>query len=222
MAFGKRENAPDTQRSSSATATGTHIIPESLWQGKTGDFLRKLGRKPDDPSNKLVTAQDIQELFDHGRAKIDAIQEKMNAQLSAVSKKTTVKGYALIPDECWNGEFGSMLLRDMRLSPFDNWNIVFLPVTEEGALVLNQPPHPGRSLPVAVQHANEELARIRSVRNAAHLEAGKTHDFAKFADVCEQNESDVKQLAQNIFNGIRNMYNEFHRVRHGVPFFRAK
>lgn len=126
---------------------GTHIIPSELWgDPKLGSFLREVGVKPDDPNNLIQTYQKEYE------DRIKRSQSEMNARLSAFNENIKrEKGGAcravaffLFGDDCWNGKAGQFLLQDLELSPYDEWNVVYLAADEETAKRCEIPLHPGR------------------------------------------------------------------------------
>lgn len=126
---------------------GTHIIPSELWDDpKLGSFLREAGVKPDDPNNLIQTYQKEYE------DRIKRSQSEMNARLSTFNENIArEKGDAcravaffLFGDSCWNGNAGQFLLHDLGLSPYDEWNVVYLAADEETAKRCEIPLHPGR------------------------------------------------------------------------------
>jgi hypothetical protein len=130
------------------THTGDgHIIPTELWDDpKLGSFLREIGLKPDDPSNLIENRRK-----EHDE-RIRKSQDDMNAREAAFNenlKKTKGENcgavaFFLLGQDCWNGEPGRFLLHDLKLSPYDEWNVVHLAADTETAKLCGIPLHPVR------------------------------------------------------------------------------
>jgi hypothetical protein len=170
-----------------------HVLPDSAWQGQTGNFLRKLGLTPDDESNLLPTAQSIRARIERDRARHEQKLTEINNKLAQVGSR--VRPFFLIPDPCWNGPAGNFLMMQLELFPYDDWNVAFLPADERSAFILNGPPHPGGNIPAIVSAAEKFLREAEAHLRAAHAEAGKTHDVESFVKAKEAAKGKVRGLA---------------------------
>jgi len=126
---------------------GGRIIPAEVWNDpKLGSFLDEIGLKPDDPSNLIQNRQK-----EHDE-RIGKSQDGMNAREAAFNENLKkAKGencravaFFLLGQDCWNGEPGKFLLHDLKLSPYDEWNIVHLAADAETARLCGIPVFPGR------------------------------------------------------------------------------
>lgn len=200
MAFGKR---PTTNVAPSSmprpTETGRdgrlRVIPAEMWDGESGAMLRALGMSPDDESNLVPNQQSLEERLAAGRATLEAKLMRVNDDTARRTGGGSVRPFFLLPDPCWNGEMGHLLMMRLDLYPYDDWNIAFLPVDERTALKLDAPMHPNGNLPAFVKASEEFLAREEAHLRAAHEEAGRTQEFGAFGDTREQIRNRIKALA---------------------------
>jgi hypothetical protein len=105
------------------------VLPDEVWQGKTGDMLRMLGMSPNDPSNLVPDANSVNARLDRDRAKFEARLAEMNRTVAERVPGGQMRGFSLLPDPCWNGEMGQLLMMRLELFPYDDWNMIFLPAT---------------------------------------------------------------------------------------------
>lgn len=196
MAFGKR---PVSARAPAPPAEPPHgrqrVIPAEMWEGQAGAMLRELGLDPNDESNLVHNTQSLQAKLDHGRAAVDAKVARLNEELRAKSGGAGVRPFFLIPDPCWNGDMGQLLMMRLDLFPYDDWNIAFLPVDERTALSLDMPLHPNGNIPAFVQAAEKFMREADAHLRIEHARAGQTQDFARFGDVREDIRGRVRGLA---------------------------
>ncbi|GAM99082.1 hypothetical protein U91I_02720 [alpha proteobacterium U9-1i] len=205
MGFGKRQidrtNADAELRGVEASEieTGrdgrTRVIPAAMWDGQAGATLRQLGMRPDDEDNLVPNQHSLEQRLAEGRAKLEAKLMRLNDDIARRTNGGSVRPFFLLPDPCWNGELGHLLMMRLDLCPFDDWNIAFLPEDERTALKLDAPIHPNGNLPAFVKASAEFLAREDANLRAAHAEAMQSEDFAKFHDDREIIRRRVRALA---------------------------
>jgi hypothetical protein len=178
------------------------VLPASLWDGANGDLLRQVGMSPDDEHNFVPDAQSLNEQLERGKAEYERKLAEMNARVSARFPGARMRGFSLLPDACWNGKTGDFLMLRLRLFPYEDWNLVFLPTDEGVAEALNLPIHPGRDLPDFVAAAEKLLAQAEMRFQAAVDEADRTQDFHQFGDAVEDIRDKVRALARSFLGEI--------------------
>ena len=90
---------------------------------------------------------------------------------------------------------GIFLMMKLELFPYDDWNMVFLPVDERTAAALKLPIHPNGNIPAFVEAAEDFMRDAEARLTAAHAEAGRTHDFAAFGAAKKEIQTAVCTLA---------------------------
>lgn len=202
MGFGKRQIDRNPTTTTAAEPRGvetgrdgrTRVIPAAMWDGESGDMLRQLGMSPDDESNLVPNQQSLEQRLVEGRAKLEAKLARLNDDISRRTNGGSVRPFFLLPDPCWNGEMGHLLMMRLDLCPYDDWNIAFLAADERTALKLDAPIHPNGNLPAFVKASAEFLEREDANLRAAHAEASRTQDFGKFHDDREAIRNRVRAL----------------------------
>jgi hypothetical protein len=126
-------------------ASEKHIVPPERWSDpEWAAFFKRIGRKPDDPSNLLVTPDDVVRMIEEGRKAVDARIRQLQAKAAARGlDDVRLRPFWLIQDSCWNGEIGDFLIYHLRLNPYDEWNTVILPADARSSSILDMPVHPG-------------------------------------------------------------------------------
>jgi hypothetical protein len=227
--FGRR-TAPAAQPATASLPGGTHvtaalarerpagappqrkIIPDELWQGQHGDFLRELGLSPDDASNLVPDAHSVNARLESDRAKHEAKLAEINRSVAERVPGGLMRQFSLLPDPCWNGELGRFLMMRLDLFPYDDWNMILLPADEKTAEALNLPLHPNGNIPTFVATAEVFLRSADERLRAAHAEAGHTHDFGKFHDTLEEIRDKVKALARSFLGEMDKAWENRHEA----------
>jgi len=221
MPFGKRVSAPPTQpeipeqaatpqqtapqQSASQLASlpgapqpGQKIFPDELWEGQTGELLRAIGMKPDDESNFVPTKESIDARIAHDKAAHEARGAELNRDVAARTSGGSVRPFFLIPEPCWNGDLGDFLVVTLKLSPYQDWNVAFLPADECTASMMNLPVHPDRDDPEVVKLAMGFVTAARDHYKACYAEVDRTQEFGRFNDQIEDIADTVRGLAVKI------------------------
>jgi hypothetical protein len=172
------------------------VLPDEVWQGKTGDMLRMLGMSPNDPSNLVPDANSVNARLDRDRAKFEARLAEMNRTVAERVPGGQMRGFSLLPDPCWNGEMGQLLMMRLELFPYDDWNMIFLPADAATAAAFDMPLHPNGNVPAFVSNAERFLREADTRLRAAHDEAARTQNFGQFSDDLEEIRDKVKGLAR--------------------------
>lgn len=139
--FGKRSTplAPlATVRQAGATPAGApvghRVFSNEVFEGETGEFLRKMGFDPDQMGNIVGSSAEVGALLaDDDR--------RLREALAAVNSATPheIAPRYLLSLEAWDGPLRDFLVKQLDLSPFRPWNVALLPVTAAGAKALGLP-----------------------------------------------------------------------------------
>lgn len=218
MAFGKRKvpigQAPVDQ-ASQATAPALQpqhqqrkVFPDEVWEGKTGDMLRQLGMSPDDASSLVPDSNSINARLDRDRATHEAKLEEMNRGVASRVPGGQMRAFSLLPDLCWNGEMGHLLMMRLDLFPYDDWNMIFLPADAKTAAALDMPLHPNGNVPAFVDKAERFLRDADERLRAAHAEASRTQDFGQFNEDLEEIRDKVRGLARAFLGDLDKAWEE--------------
>jgi hypothetical protein len=119
-----------------------------------------------------------------------------------------MRGFSLLPDTCWNGELGQLLMMRLDLFPYDDWNMIFLPADAATAAALDMPIHPNGNVPDFVGKAEKFLGEADAHLRAAHEQATQTQDFAQFGDDLEEIRNKVKGLARAFLGELDKAWQE--------------
>lgn len=184
------------------------VFPDEVWQGKTGEMLRMLGMSPDDPSNLVPDANSVNARLDRDREKFEARLAEMNRSVAAKVPGGQMRGFSLLPDPCWNGEMGHLLMMRLELFPYDDWNMIFLPADAATAAAMDMPLHPNGNVPAFVANAEKFLRDADAHLRAAHDEASRTQDFGKFHDEMEDIRDRVRALARAFLGELDKAWQE--------------
>ena len=151
-------------------ASEKHIVPPELWSDpEWAAFFKRIGRKPDDPSNLLVTPDDVVRMIEEGRKAVDARIRQLQAKAAARGlDDVRLRPFWLIQDSCWNGEIGDFLIYHLRLNPYDEWNTVILPADARSSSILDMPVHPGGDIPAFAKAQKEVIFALRDRLRATH------------------------------------------------------
>ncbi len=174
-----------------------HLIPPELWDDpKIGGMLKMLGKKPDDPENMTLTPEHVERMILAGKARVLRQTHELNNEIAAKgAHEARVKPFWLIQDNCWTGDTGHFLIYVLRLNPFDDWNIVYLPETEAGSAILELPVHPGAAIPVFSDYGAKHIRELQTRLMAALAEAERNFRYGDYADAQQDTIDSVKELA---------------------------
>lgn len=173
-----------------------YVIPPEAWDDpKIGGILKMLGKKPDDPDNLTLTPDHVAQMIADGKAHIARATREINDELAAKGAGARVRPLWLIQDNCWRGDLGHFLIYLLRLNPYDDWNVVYLPETEAGSRILDLPVHPGRSIPAFAGYGEKHILQLKSGLLDALAQAERSFEFGRYADVQKETIDSVKELA---------------------------
>jgi hypothetical protein len=205
MFFGRRASKSNSQAKAALPLPPPgqdKIIPDELWQGEMGDVLRAAGLSPDDETNFLPTPERVAARIARDQAAFQAKLMKMNDEIFARTKGGFVQPFFLFPEPCWNGDTGNFLTMRMRMSPYEDWNIAFLPPDEQYCAVLGLPRHPMQDALLFQKDVDEFLRAKMAQLDAIREECDRTHEFALFA----KKQDDLKELIRHFAGWLREQY----------------
>ena len=84
----------------------------------------------------------------------------------------------------------------LRLNPYDDWNVVYLPEDEAGSAILDLPMHPGAAIPALSDYGEQHFLQLKSRLMEALDEAERSFDFGAYDDAHKQTVASVKALAE--------------------------
>lgn len=178
------------------------IIPDELWQGEMGDLLRKAGLSPDDESNFVPTPERVAERIARDQAEFQAKLMKMNDEIFARTNGGFVQPFFLFPEPCWNGDTGHFLTTRMRMSPYEDWNVAYLPTEERWCGVLDLPRHPGQDALLFQKDVDEFLRAKMAQMDAIFAECDRTQNFGDL----KKKQDDLKDVIRGFAGWLREQY----------------
>lgn len=178
------------------------VIPDEVWEGPKGKFLRELGLSPDDESNLVPNEASIAARIAEGRARHEERNALAQRGIEARLAGAKVRPYFLIPDPCWNGATGLFLMTSLDLYPYDDWNVMYLAADERTALVADIAMHPNGNVPAFVEAAAKFMVRAQEQMSKAHEAASITHDFAAYQTTRDDMQMRVKALAMQFSRAL--------------------
>ena len=166
--FGKGKNkaeepAPEALVHPGPDADGvTRVFPQEVWDGEAGDFLRKVGMSPDDPSNVIVPQDPVQSRLD----KMAQQQAESFCELNG-NLPHPVLPWRMLPVDCWKGEHAEFLLQTLEMLPIELWNTMLLPKDQSGAMAYGLPVYPDAVDPSFVENGTRLIGEVRQRFEAA-------------------------------------------------------
>lgn len=179
-----------------------YLIPPEAWDDpRIGGMLKALGKMPEDPENLVLTSDDVARKIADGRTRIAQKTREINEALIARGAAARVIPMWLIQANCWGGDIGHFLVYILRLTPYDDWNVVYLPDDEVGSALLDLPVHPGGSIPAFADYGAQQILELKRRLLEALAEAENSFDFGYFADAQKEAVEGVKAIA-NYFSTL--------------------
>ena len=122
----------------------------------------------------MPTKESIDARIARDQAAHEARWAELNRDVAARTNGGSVQPFFLIPEPCWNGELGDFLVVTLKLSPYLDWNVTFLPADERTAGVMNLPVHPDRDDPEVVEYAMGFVSAARDHYKKCYEEVDRT------------------------------------------------
>jgi hypothetical protein len=159
-------------------------------------FLKATGIDPDGPENVIPSQHDIDERLAKGRAALDRRLEEVHKNLAAqVGPEIRMRPFLLIPESCWQGRADTFLMKFLDFSPYDSWNVAFLPADQLTSMIMDAPLHPGAEIPVFADAAGKFIAECDSRVAQATAKAGQTGELQLVTAARAEATNMIKALA---------------------------
>ena len=150
--FGKRVTPTarsSTERYPTDSDGKRRVFGEAIvFDGKHGKFLRTLGIDINDPANIIPDDAEFDRRVKESLAKQDARRTQIETELLRTYGHNAIRPFFILSEPVFNGPLGSWLIRIMNLLPYDDWNIVYLPLDRatQAAMGGELPLHPCQSI----------------------------------------------------------------------------
>ena len=115
------------------------LIPQAVFDGANGDFLREIGVSADDSSNLMLTQEAVNARAEQSHALLNAHIADINTGLPGGAR---VAAYAMLPWAMWQRRHAAMLMVTCGFYPTQFWNTFLLPEDANSAALLGLPQHP--------------------------------------------------------------------------------
>jgi hypothetical protein len=164
------------------------VFSEAVFAGKHGDMLRRLGFSPNDEANIIPNDAEFDRRVKESLAQQDARRTRIEAELMRTHGHNAIRPFFILAEPVYNSQLGQFLIRLMNLLPYDDWNVVYLPLDREtqAAMGGSLPLHPCQSIgPI------DELMRERISGYFSQYQDAKRKVDAHVAEVGIQAATDV-------------------------------
>jgi hypothetical protein len=149
--FGKRKAPSQSSQSvpqPSIDSDGKRrVFGEAVFAGKHGDMLRFLGLSPNDEANVIPDDAEFDRRIKQSLARQDVRRTEIEAGLLRTHGHNAIRPFFILAEPVFNSQLGQWLIRLMKLLPYDDWNIVYLPLDRETQAAMGGLPlHPRQSI----------------------------------------------------------------------------
>jgi hypothetical protein len=149
--FGKRkapsQNSPSIPLPSIDSDGKRRVFGEAVFAGKHGDMLRALGLSSNDEANIIPDAAEFDRRIQQSLARQDARRTEIEAELLRTRGHNAIRPFFILAEPVYNSELGQWLIQRMNLLPYDDWNVVYLPMDRETQTAMGGLPlHPRQSI----------------------------------------------------------------------------
>jgi hypothetical protein len=189
MTFGRRKvpfgaavaPAPPMPRPPVDSDGKRRVFGEAVFAGPHGDMLRKLGVSIDDPSNVIPEPADFDRMVQDSLQKQEVRRRAYEADLLARFGCNNVRPFFLLGEGVYNTPLGDWLIRVMRLLPYDDWNLIYLPMDRPTRLALDLPYHPQQSIKPVDELMKQRIgalhAQFQEARQKTDAAYARTNDI---------------------------------------------
>jgi len=123
------------------------VFGEAIFAGKHGEMLKSLGIDINDPVNIIPDDAEFDRRIKESLAKQDARRTQIEADLLRAHGHNAIRPFFVLAEPVFNGPLGPWLIRLMNLLPYDDWNIVYLPLDRETQAAMGGLPlHPRQTI----------------------------------------------------------------------------
>ena len=146
--FGKRV-APAAQGALPVDSDGKRRVfgEEIAFNPKHGKFLHTIGFDINDPANIIPDQAEFDRRVVDSLAKQDARRTQIETDLMRKHGHNAIRPFFILAEPVFNSPLGQWLIRIMNLLPYDDWNVVYLPLDRATQAAMNGAPlHPLQSI----------------------------------------------------------------------------
>jgi hypothetical protein len=145
------------------------VFGEAVFAGKHGDMLRRLGFSPNDEANIISNNAEFDRRIKQSLAQQDARRTEIETELLRTHGHNAIRPFFILAEPVFNSQLGQWLIRLMKLMPYDDWNIVYLPLDREtqAAMGGGLPLHPRQSIGPIDELMREQIGAYFSQREDA-------------------------------------------------------
>ena len=123
------------------------VFGEAVFAGKHGQMLKSLGFDLNDPANIVPDDAEFDRRIKESLAKQDARRTQIEADLLRAHGHNAIRPFFVLAEPVFNSQLGQWLIRSMNLLPYDDWNLVYLPLDRgTQAAMGGLPLHPQQSI----------------------------------------------------------------------------
>ena len=139
------------------------VFGEAVFAGQHRKMLWQLGIGPDDEANIIPSDADFDRRIKESLAKQDARRTQIEEELLRTHGHNAIRPFFILAEPVFNSELGQWLIRLMNLMPYDDWNIVYLPMDRETQAAMGGLPlHPRQSIGPIDQLMCEQIGNFYS------------------------------------------------------------
>jgi len=174
--FGKRKSVEAAVRSDDRR----RIFDEADF-ARHGELFRATGLGIDDPRNVVETRADFDRLIAQSLQAQELRRQGIEAELLARHGCNNIRPFFLFSEGVYKTQAGDWLIRVMRLMPYDDWNITYLPMDAKTAAALQLPLHPQCSIGPIEELINSRISALwdqfREALGRSRVEFERTQDI---------------------------------------------
>jgi hypothetical protein len=123
------------------------IGEEIFFDPKHGKFLKQIGFDINDPSNIIPDDAEFDRRVKESLAKQDVRRRQIEADLLRGHGHNAIRPFFVLSEPVYNGALGPWLIRFMKLLPYDDWNVVYLPLDRATQAAMGGAPlHPCQNI----------------------------------------------------------------------------
>jgi hypothetical protein len=152
----------------------TRVFSKALWDDpKIGKLLREVGMDPDEPRNRVVTAEEHMARFARAREALMERAAAFNRDRAARYGHCNARPMLIIAPEIWDGVHGAFLYGQLDLCGYDDWNVLMCAGDQETIDRCELVGHPG-SIPALTQKMTEKIVALKQRFQDAHDALGRS------------------------------------------------
>ena len=126
-------------------------------------MLRSLELGPNDAANVIPDEAEFERRTKESLAKQDARRTRIEDELKRTHGHNAIRPFFVLSEPVYNSELGQWLIRLMNLMPYDDWNIVYLPMDRETQAAMGGLPlHPRQSIGPIDELMREQIGSFYS------------------------------------------------------------